>query len=292
MHFKNILYFFCTCTLLSSCQKKLKNNSSDFTKEFEFTKGIEGPAVDRDGTLYAVNYKEEGTIGKVAANGKASLFITLPKGSIGNGIRFDKNGTMYIADYTKHSILQIKKGETTVQIYAQDTTMNQPNDLAIAPNGILYASDPNWANNSGNLWMARNNRLVLLESNMGTTNGIEVSPKGKFLYVNESVQRKIWRYEIDANNKPKNKTLFTSFTDFGLDGMRCDAKGNLYVCRYGKGTVVMLSTEGKIIREIQLKGTKPSNITFGGKNLQQCFVTMADRGNFETFTAEFPGRSF
>ena len=36
--------------------------------------------------------------------------------------------------------------------------------------------------------------------------------------------------------------------------MRCDIKGNIYVTRHGKGTVVVLSPEGKIINEIQLKG--------------------------------------
>ena len=37
----------------------------------------------------------------------------------------------------------------------------------------------------------KRNGFVLLEKEMGTTNGIEVSHDGKKLYVNESVQRKI-----------------------------------------------------------------------------------------------------
>ena len=36
--------------------------------------------------------------------------------------------------------------------------------------------------------------------------------------------------------------------------MRCDIKGNIYVTRHGKGTIVVLSPEGKIINEIELKG--------------------------------------
>mgnify|MGYP005992484501 CR=1 FL=1 len=289
---KNYFKFLFLFAIIYSCKEQISLTSTDFTKENEFTAGIEGPAVDNNGNLYAVNYKEEGTIGVVDENGNASLFVTLPKGSIGNGIRFDKNNNMFIADYVNHNILMIKNGEKKVQIFASDSTLNQPNDLAISPNGTLYASDPNWANEAGNLWMVKNNTFMLLEADMGTTNGIEVSPDGKTLYVNESVQRRIWEYSISEDGSLKNKVLFTSFNDFGLDGMRCDSKGNLYVCRYGKGTVAVFNTRGKLIREIQLKGKKPTNISFGGVDKNQCFVTVADRGIIETFFAEHPGRSF
>lgn len=70
--------------------------------------------------------------------------------------------------------------------------------------------------------------------------------------------------------------------------MRCDFKGNFYINRYDKETVIIVSPTKKIIKEVQLKKKKPSNITFGGKNGQNCFVTMADRGNFEALTAEYP----
>ena len=278
--------------LIASCNQKLSNQSIDFTKEHEFTKGIEGPATNEEGIIYAVNFKEEGTIGKVDKNGKASLFLKLNNGSIGNGIRFDKAGNMFIADYVNHGILKVEKGEKKYTMYAKDSTMNQPNDLAISPKGILYASDPNWAKSTGKLWMAKEGQLFLLEKDMGTTNGIEVSPDGKNLYVNESVQRKIWKYDILSDGALANKIQFASFSNFGLDGMRCDANGNLYVCRYDKGTVVVFSPEGNRIREIQLKGKKPTNITFGGRDNKQCFVTLADRGCFETFYAANPGRSF
>jgi len=274
-----------------SC-KENRDSSDSFTQEWLFTKGIEGPAIDSQGNLYAVNFQREGTVGVVDSEANVSLFVNLPEGSIANGIRFDAEDNMYLADYTKHRILLIKKGSKEVEVFAEDSTMNQPNDLAITASGILYASDPNWGNNTGNIWMVIKDSCLLLESGMGTTNGIEVSPGNDKLYVNESVQRKIWVYEINAESFIENKQLFASFPDFGLDGMRCDVRGNLYVCRYDKGTVVVLSPNGKIIREIQLIGKKPTNITFGGIDNKQCFVTMADRGCFEVFMAAYPSKGF
>ena len=269
-----------------------KDKSFDFTEEHLFTKGIEGPAVDSKGNLYAVNFKDEGTIGIIDQNGIPSLYATLPNGSIGNGIRFDRKDNMYIADYINHNILKIKKGSDKAIVYAHEPTANQPNDVAISPNGILYASDPNWKNNTGKLWKVDKKGFHLLEADMGTTNGIEVSPDAKKLYVNESVQRKIWVYDLDKKGNIKNKNLFFSFSDFGLDGMRCDIKGNLYVCRYGAGKVVVISPKGKIIRTIELTGENPTNITFGGKDNKQCFVTVSDRGCIESFFAENPGKGF
>lgn len=275
---------------LMSCEPT--DVSTDFTKEMMFTGGIEGPAVDAEGNLYAVNFEKEGTIGVVDAEGNASLFTKLPNGSVGNGIRFDKGGTMYIADYVNHNVLMIEKGSRKAIVYAHHPDLNQPNDLAIAPDGTLYASDPNWKEGSGNIWKVDETGFELLEGEMGTTNGIEVSPDGKHLYVNESVQRKIWRFDIGAGGMIRNKALFYEFTDLGMDGMRCDNQGNLYVCRYDAGKVVVLSPEGIIIREVTLKGMKPSNIAFGGKDGTQCFVTLQDRGCFETFIADHPGREY
>ncbi len=278
-----VLIFFISC-------KAQQLHSTDFTAENSFTKGIEGPAVSIDGTLYAVNFKEEGTIGEVDEKGNGAIFIKLPENSVGNGIRFDKHGDMYIADYVNHNVFQVKKGTKEPVVWAHNDKMSQPNDLAIAPNGTIYLSDPNWAESTGRIWMVNAQReIILLEDNMGTTNGIEVSTDGKYLYVNESVQRQIWKYDIQADGTVSNKRKFMTFTDFGMDGMRCDDKGNLYVTRYDKGTVVVLSPEGKIRNEIQLTGKKPSNITFGGEDGKTCYVTMADRGCFETFKAKNKG---
>ncbi|GAB3809094.1 SMP-30/gluconolactonase/LRE family protein [Spirosoma humi] len=262
-----------------------------FTPVNSFTSGVEGPAVDKAGTLYAVNFERQGTIGQVTPDGQASLFVTLPEGSIGNGIRFNQRGDMFIADYPKHNILRVASGSKQVAVFASEPRMNQPNDIAIDNKDRLYASDPNWKANTGNLWrIDPDGKVTLLEENMGTSNGVEVSPDSKTLYVNESVQRKVWAYELSPAGTIRNKRLLIEFGDFGMDGMRCDMAGNLYIARHGKGTVVKVSPAGKILQEIVLTGKKPSNITFGGKDNRTAYVTLQDRGNLETFLIDTPGR--
>jgi len=267
--------------------------ATDLTPENVFTSGIEGPAVDPDGLLYVVNYGENGTIGVITPEGESNLFVSLPEGSVGNGIRFHSDGSMLIADYTGHNILKVDMESRKVSVYAHEDGMNQPNDLAIASDNSLYLSDPNWSDSTGMLWkVSPDGRVILLEDGMGTTNGVEVSPGDSILYVSESIQRLIWAYDLSSVGEISNKRMFYQFPDFGLDGMRCDREGNLYVTRYGNGTVAILSPSGELLREVVLKGKNASNIAFGGPDGKTCFVTLQDRGCVETFRSEIAGRDW
>lgn len=267
--------------------------AQEFTPVNGFTSGIEGPACDADGNLYAVNYERQHTIGKVTSDGTASVFVELPTGSIGNGIRFNSEGFMFIADYTNHNVLKVDMDTREISVHAHEPTMNQPNDIAIGANDILYASDPNWGASTGQIWRVdTDGKVTLLEADMGTTNGIEVSPDEKVLYVNESAQRNVWAYDLLPEGVISNKRLLIQFSDFNMDGMRCDVEGNLYITRHGKGTVAKLSPAGDVLLEVALTGKLCSNIAFGGPDGCTCYVTMADRGNVEVFRADIPGRSW
>ena len=278
---------------ISCDQKELYYQSQDLVFVGEYTSGLEGPAVDQKGNLYFVNPIHSGSVGKVDTEGNFSLFIEqLPEGSTANGIRFGQDQSMYLADYMGHNVLKVNLQSKAVSVYAYDSLLNQPNDLAICCNDRMFASDPNWKESTGQLWRVENGQFHLLSKEMGTTNGVEVSPDEKTLYVNESVQRSVWAFDLDTEGNISNKRLFHQFDDFGMDGMRCDVEGNLYITRYGKGTVAKLSPEGKLLLEVQMKGKKPSNIAFGGKDGKTAYVTLQDRGYIETFRVEKAGRSF
>ena len=258
-----------------------------------FTAGIEGPAVDRDGNLYAVSYQRQHTIGRVTPSGETSLFLELPEGSTGNGIRFDSAHRMLIADYTGHNILRVDMETKVLEIIAHEPAFHQPNDICICASDILFASDPDWQASAGQIWRVDiDGTVTLLENGMGTTNGIEVSPDESTLYVNESVQRNVWAYDLSATGEISNKRLLIRFPDFGMDGMRCDVDGNLYVTRHGKGTVAKVSPAGDVLLEVGLKGKMCTNLAFGGDDGCTCYVTLADEGNVEVFRTERPGRAW
>jgi len=263
------------------------------TPDGQFTEGIEGPACDADGNIYAVNFARQGTIGRVTPDGRGEVYVTLPEGNIGNGIRFAAGGVMLVADYTGHNILAVDAASRSVRVLAHEPAMNQPNDLALAPDGTIYASDPAWSKGTGQVWKIEGGgRATRVAADMGTTNGIEVSPDGRTLYVNESVQRKVWAFPIGPDGGLKEKRLIATFPDFGMDGMRCDADGNLYITRQGKGTVVKMSPGGAVLREIDVLGTRPSNLCFGGPDGRTVYVTEVDHGRLVRFRVDRPGREW
>lgn len=69
----------------------------------------------------------------------------------------------------------------------------------------------------------------------------------------------------------------------------CDVEGNIYITRHGKGTVVKLSPDGTLLREIALPGSKPSNICFGGPDGRTAYVTEVDNTQIVQFRVDQPG---
>jgi sugar lactone lactonase YvrE len=264
--------------------------SSVLTPVKSSTNGVEGPAADKNGSVYYVNYQKQGTIGKISPEGELSIFVELPEGSIGNGIRFDSHGNMLIADYTVHNILKVNMKTRDISVFANNPAMSQPNDIAIDSKDRLYASDPDWKNRKGRVWrIDKKGKFTLLDS-LGTANGIEVSPDEKTLYVNAS--RQVWAYNLSSKGDVSNKRLLIEFPDFGMDGMRCDINGNLYIARFGSGTVAIVSPDGKLVREVKLTGKRPTNVAFGGKDGCTVYVTLQDQGNLESFRTDTPGREW
>src|SRR5438045_8707663 len=102
------------------------------TAENSFTSGIEGPACDAQGNIYAVNFERQQTIGKITPDGKGSVWLVLPGESTGNGIRFNTNGTMFVADYVGHKILAVNPMTKAISVFAQQNELNQPKELSIA----------------------------------------------------------------------------------------------------------------------------------------------------------------
>lgn len=291
---KLLFSFLITVISLATFAQQTSSNelfkSSILTPVNSSTIGVEGPAVDKGGTVYYVNFEHQGTIGQISPEGAASIFIELPEGSIGNGIRFDSRGNMLIADYTNHNILKVYMATKKISVFAHESKMNQPNDIAIDTKDRLYASDPDWKKGTGRIWRIDTDGKFTILDSLGTANGIEVSPNEKTLYVNAS--RKLWAYDLSPKGDVSNKRLLIEFPDFGMDGMRCDINGNLYIARFGKGMVAKVSPDGKVIKEIPLVGKRPTNVAFGGKDGCTVFVTLQDQGNLESFRADIPGREW
>lgn len=263
-----------------------------------YTGGIEGPAVDKAGHLYVVNFLRPGTIGRIrVGQTRSELFAALPQGSIGSGIRFDRTGRMFVADFKKHNIFVFAPGQTTARVYFRsDQFDKQPNDLAIASDGTLYASDPNFGQKRGQIWRIKPaaNGLgagVIMQSprRMGVTNGLDLSPDGRTLYVGESTTRELWAYRIE-DDKLVEPRLVKKFDAGEPDGLRTDVDGRIFITLNGDRKVSVLTPDGNVVRDVQTLGRNPSNLTFGGADGRTVYVTQVDGRFVERFLTDRPGR--
>src|ERR1700731_2017854 len=171
----------------SAAAQEAPFQSGQLTPSGQYTFGIEGPAVDARGNLYVVNFGKPGTIGKLARSAAQSeLFAVLPEGSVGNAIRFASDGRMFVADYKKHNIFLVSPDGKDIQTYFHSDDFNQPNDMTIATDGTIYASDPHWKRHDGQGWRVQKSadgnvvgERMTADRRMSTTTGIDLSPAGK-----------------------------------------------------------------------------------------------------------------
>jgi signal peptidase len=176
--------------------------------------------------------------------------------------------------------------------------MHQPNDMTIARDGTIYASDPNWKEHSGQIWRiwkgpdgSVQGQVMTAPRTMGTTNGIDLSPDEKTLYVGESGSGQIWSYSIHGSALGDAK-LIKTFERNTIDGIRTDMTGKLLIARILNGTIAVVTPGGLLQREIALKNKEPSNLAFGGNDGRTVFVTQRQGGFIESFRSDNKGREY
>jgi gluconolactonase len=166
--------------------------------------------------------------------------------------------------------------------------LNSPNDVVFKSNGDMYFTDPPYGlakqdgdpakelNFNGVYRLTAAGRLEVLVKDLTRPNGLAFSPGEKKLYVaNSDAGHKIWMvYDVKADGTLANDKVFydvTKQTADGLpDGMKVDAKGNLYCT--GPGGVWVFSPQGKHLGVIAPAET-PANCAWGDADGKTLYIT-------------------
>jgi gluconolactonase len=99
-------------------------------------------------------------------------------------------------------------------------------------------------------------------------NGITLSPDGKILYVAMTDDRKIIAYDVDRKGQASHERAVIADLPGGPDGIRTDAKGNLFVAARG---VQVYSPDGKLLGTISLP-INARNLAFGESDLRTLYM--------------------
>mgnify|MGYP001475043363 FL=1 len=168
--------------------------------------------------------------------------------------------------------------------------LNSPNDIAIARDGSIWFTDPNFGISLEGfgpelrddeqpvrgIYQLKDGKLLLKNGSLKLPNGIAFSLDEKYLYAADSADGIVYRFDFDGKNI-SNKKAFAKVesgkkVDPMADGIKVDSKGNLYVTA-GPGGFAIFSPSGKQLEHYSVDSDFVSNIAFGGEGNNKLLVT-------------------
>ena len=257
----------------------------------------EGPAFDRNGNLFFVNWLTS-SINRMDPDGTVSEFHNT--GGIPAGLAFHPEGSLWVADEGDdiHGLMRISpdgKAEIVVNEY-EGAPLNGANDLVIDRNGVIYFSDP-WRSGPDNpiggfYRYFPDGRLQQIDSGLQFPNGVALNADESAVFLAETYRMRILRYPIAADGAigPGEVWALTG-EPAGPDGMAFDAAGNLYSAHHSGGRVDIFSPTGEQIGEIPIPGASVSNCAFGGPDRKTLVVTEVDTASLYTVMTQIPGQT-
>lgn len=242
----------------------------------------EGPTVAPDGTILFSDVRQS----KIMRFDPKSDSTTTFRENSGraNGLTFDSKGQLLACEGAddgggRRISLTSTTGEVTTLVdHWNGKRLNSPNDIAIAPNGVIYFTDPRYGSQEGRelefegIFLIKDGEASLATKQVERPNGIVISQDGRFAYVADNNNsyggaRKLYRFEIQADGTFANREQLFDFGmgRRGIDGMTLGQDGNIYATA-GNGAdagVYVFGSNGEQLAAISVPAS-PTNCTFGG----------------------------
>lgn len=257
---------------------------------FEWT---EGPAWVRNGGYLLFSDVPKNTVYKWKEKEGLSVFLK-PSGYTGAGTYGKEPGSNGLIINQKGQLVSCEHGDRRVSVMPlsgggkrsiadqhQGKRFNSPNDVAQHSSGAYYFTDPPYglpgydkdpsreAEGFGVYRVGTDGTVTMVVADLQRPNGVAFSPDEKTLYVAQSdpAAAVIMAYPVAPNGSlGKGRVFFdaTPMSKQGLrglpDGLRVDAKGNLFAT--GPGGVLVISPSAQLLGRIDT-GEATANCTFG-----------------------------
>ena len=270
----------CSSVLVDTKPKRIANG-------FQYT---EGPAWDPRNARFVFSDIPANTIYSITRDGKFSALVK-PSG-YANGNAFDSVGNLWSARHDR-TIGMTREGSNAA--VAIDTfngkKLNSPNDLAISKDGSIWFTDPPFGIQGygpvkadeeqavRGVYRLKDGQISLQSGELKLPNGLAFSPNGRLLYVADTADGFVYRFNVTANNQLTDKKAFAKLDspigkDPMVDGIRVDSKGNLWMT--GLESLGVFSAAGDLLCKVSLPGKHVSNFAFGGADGRDLLITFSD----------------
>jgi len=222
-------------------------------------------------------------------------YRVLASGMQSNGTIAARNGNLIVCDMFGHRVVEVDPANGRVLRVllnkVDGTSIDGPNDLVMDAKGGIYVTDPQFTPDAKKSQGGKQvyyiapdgtTRVVIGPGEYAMPNGVEISPDGRTLYVNNTWQQPganfIWAYDVGENGTLSNKRQFAVVNlkpdvlqaanpadrlDSGADGSAVDTDGRYYVAT--RTGVQIFQPDGTYAGTIWVP-QYPVSITFGGPN--------------------------
>jgi gluconolactonase len=218
-------------------------------------------------------------IRKLAVDGTVS---TVVEDSGSNGLAVDAHGDLVAATHKYKALSRYALADgrrTTIAGSYQGNVFDSPNDIAIARDGTIYFTDPDFQKTAapggqpvtGVYRVGTDGKVALVDGSRPNPNGVSLSPAGDVLYVNAG-DGLLRAYPI-VNGVPGQGRDIVSGLNVP-DGMAVDCHGNLYVAEHPAQRVRVFSPQGKELATIRTDANV-TNAAFGGTDGRTLYLTGA-----------------
>lgn len=158
------------------------------------------------------------------------------------------------------------------------------NDLIVGPDGSLYGGSAHL--DSCTLFRFNTDGSVeIIDDGLDLCNGMGFSPDLSTFYSTDSPRHEIYKWDYNQSTREiSNKRVFAMIpSELGIpDGMTVDAEGYVWSAIWYGGTVVRIDPDGKEERRVEFPAAQTSSAMFGGKDLNELYVTSATSGTGST----------
>jgi D-xylonolactonase len=169
-------------------------------------------------------------------------------------------------------------GETTALRNFSDAGMERFNDAIADPEGRVFAGTIGTYPHCGLYRIDLDGTITKLFAGTGCSNGMGFSPDFKTFYWTCSTTRQMFQFDYaQSTGEITNRRLFYKTSGDVPDGLTVDAEGCVWSARWGGAAVVRHAPDGTPIERIEFPAKNVTSVCFGGKDLNQLFVTSAKR---------------
>jgi len=264
----------------------------------------EGVMALDDGRVYTADGR--GRCARIEKDGRTSFWGNL--GGVPNGICVDEKGNCIIANIGNGQVQSLAPdgNHVVLMTHAQNKKMSSPNLPFIDSRERLWVSNSTSLANidaalqspvaDGCLVVIIKGEAKIVAEGICFANGVSVDEKEEFVYVAETMKKRILRYRINNDSTAGEPEIFgpDSLCPLGFpDGIAFDEAGNLWVALPAQNAVGFITPARKF--EIYLEDPtqkilkRPANICFGGKKRKTAFIGSLDGANVPFFEVPYPG---